>query len=113
MCVFAHVSEGNLVEVVSSIDSTSSYCTAGQITDRYISLSCLIYTSGLKKKQRKENEDSTKLACSVGKHVDHKHLEKFRSLALELHVFILLSFIHFTEHIFIPEKILVCYVVII
>ena len=50
MCLFPRVSEGNLVEVVCSVDSTSSYCTAGQITDRYFSLSLLIFTSGLKKK---------------------------------------------------------------
>jgi hypothetical protein len=97
MCVFTHVSGGNLVEVVCSIDSTSSYCTAGQITDRYISLSQLIYTSGLKK-QSKENEDATKLVCSVGKLVEHKHLAKLRSLALELH-FILHSFIHYWTHL--------------
>ena len=90
------VSEGNLVEVVSSIDSTSSYCTAGQITDRYFSLSQLIYTSGLKK-QSKENEDFTKLVCSVRKLLGHKHLETLRSLALELYL-ILHSFLHYKMH---------------
>jgi len=111
MCLFPHVSEGNLVEVVCSIDSTSSYCTAGQITDRYFSLSQLIYTSGLKK-QSKENEDFTKLVCSVGKLVDHKRLEKLRSLALELQI-ILHSFVHCRMHIFIPETILISYIVIV
>jgi hypothetical protein len=53
MCVFTHLSGGNLVEVVCSIDSTSSYCTAGQITDRYFSLSQLIYTSGLKNRAKR------------------------------------------------------------
>lgn len=42
------VSEGNLLEMVCSIDSTSSCSTAGQITDHNSSLSQLIYTSGLK-----------------------------------------------------------------
>jgi hypothetical protein len=82
-----------LVEVVCSIDSTSSCCTAGQITDRYILLSQLIYTSGLKK-QSKENEDATKLVCSAGKLVEHKHPETLHSLTLELHI-ILHSFIHY------------------
>jgi flagellar biosynthesis protein FliQ len=63
-------------------------------------------------KQSKENEDFTKLVYSAGKLVAHRHLERLRSLALGLHI-ILLSSVHYRTHIFIPENILVCHVVII
>jgi hypothetical protein len=44
--------------------------------------------------------------------VDRKHPEKLLSLALELHI-MRHSLIHYKRHIFIPENILVCFVVII